>query len=93
MPHRFWSVTDEVTLKRLAKQGLSPAQIGERLVRSAESIRKRGIAIGVSFGAHGPKQNQQRDLDRDKRSNESQDATGTLSLVANSSDAGALNKP
>ena len=49
MSHRPWNVADEVTLTRLARQGLSPEQIGTQLARTPESIRKRGALLRVSF--------------------------------------------
>lgn len=49
MSHRAWNVGDEVILTRLARQGLSPQQIGIRLARTPESIRKRGALLRITF--------------------------------------------
>jgi hypothetical protein len=49
MSHRPWNVADEVVLARLARQGLSPEQIGAELARTPESIRKRAALLRISL--------------------------------------------
>lgn len=48
-PKRPWTDKDDSTLKRGKRTGLGPSEIGIRLQRPEESVRRRAIALSIPW--------------------------------------------
>lgn len=46
---RPWPDGDDAALRRGKRSGDGPAQIGKKLGRSEESVRRRAIALGIPW--------------------------------------------
>jgi hypothetical protein len=50
IPKRSWTTLEQRELVRLIEKGKRPAEIGSKLKRTANSIKKKSKRLGYSFG-------------------------------------------